>query len=241
MAQLFVGLSGFSYKPWQGEGRFYPAGLKQKEFFAYYAKRYNAVEMDGTWYRMPAESAVKSWLEGAPEGFRYTFKAHRSITHIRRLKPESLESVTFQLDRLKPLRDGGKLGAVFFQLPPNFKRNDERLQEFVEALPQGWNYAIEFRNESWHHEATDEILKSRGIAWASWDTGEAAGQRRDTGTTIYTRLRRSSYSDEQLESWAKWFREMLESGKDVHVFFKHEDEGSPWIDADRLLERMKKL
>ena len=86
MAHLYVGLSGFSYKPWQGEGRFYPPELKQKDFFAYYAERYEAVEMDGSWYRMPAETAVASYKQAAPEGFKFCFKAHRQVTHMARLK-----------------------------------------------------------------------------------------------------------------------------------------------------------
>jgi len=238
MAQFYVGLSGYSYKPWQGEGRFYPPELKQKQFLSYYAERYNAVEMDGTWYRMPSEAGVKSWLEGSPEGFRYTFKVHRNVSHVSRLKPESIGSVKFMLERLAPLEKAGKMGALYVQLPPNFKRNDVRLKEFLEGLPPGHPYGIEFRNESWFVPEVEEMLRNHKVAWVAWDTDEVAGQRRDTGHFLYVRMRRESYTDEKLKSWADWFQRALDQGKDCYAFIKHEDEGSPWIDADRLLKLM---
>ncbi|HEY3779459.1 MAG TPA: DUF72 domain-containing protein [Fimbriimonadaceae bacterium] len=238
MARLYLGLSGYSYKPWQGEGRFYPAELKQKQFLSYYAEHYPAVEMDGTWYRMPSEAGVQGWIEGSPSDFKYTFKAHRSISHIQRLKAECLESVKFQLKRLEPMEKAGKMGALFVQLPPNFKRNDERLKEFVTSLPEGHPYAIEFRNEAWFVPEVEAILRDAGVTWVSWDTEEVAGQRRDTGSFIYSRMRRETYTDDQLKSWADYFQAAMDKGKDCYVFFKHEDEGSPWVDADRLKKIM---
>jgi uncharacterized protein YecE (DUF72 family) len=236
MAKLYVGLSGYSYKPWQGEGRFYPVELKQKEFLRYYCEHYPAVEMDGTWYRMPSENAVTGWLEGSPDEFKYTFKAHRDVSHIKRLKPECLGSMKFMVERLAPIEKAGKLAAVFVQLAPNFKRNDDRLREFLAGLPAGHPYAMEFRNETWFVPEVEAILKEHNVTWVSWDTEEVAGQRRDTGAFIYARMRREGYTDKQLEDWAGWFRAALEKGKDCYVFFKHEDEGSPWLDADRLIK-----
>lgn len=235
MAQIYVGLSGFSYKPWQGEGRFYPPTLKQKDFLAYYAERYNAVEMDGTWYRMPSEAGVAAWIAGSPEQFKYTFKAHRNISHIKRIKAEAIDDLKFQLKRLEPIEKAGKLAALFVQLPPNLKRNDDRLREFVSLLPGGHPYAIEFRNETWFVPEVEAILAERKVAWVAWDTDEVAGQRRDTGDFLYVRLRREAYTDAQMEDWAAYFRSARDNGKDCYVFFKHEDEGSPWVDADRLL------
>lgn len=232
---LYVGLSGYSYKPWQGEGRFYPPEMKQKEFFKYYSDRYRAVEMDGTWYRMPSEAGVAQWTADAPEGFKYTFKMHRNVSHIARLKLDSLDSVKFFLKRLEPLEKAGGLGAVYFQLPPNFKRNDERLVQFLDAIPPGHPYAVEFRNETWFVPGIEEIMRAHNVAWVSWDTDDVPGQRRDTGSFIYARLRCENYTDEQLASWAAWFRQAAEKGKDCYAFIKHEDEGSPWVDADRLL------
>src|SRR5579862_6814935 len=111
----WIGLSGYSYKPWQGEGRFYPPGLKQTEFLNFYQDRYQAVEMDGTWYQMPAEKSVADWNAKSPDEFRYSFKLHRKITHISRLKLDCLDSVHFMLKRLGPLAAVGKLGPLLVQ------------------------------------------------------------------------------------------------------------------------------
>src|SRR3989440_7650934 len=204
---LYVGLSGYSYKEWKGEGRFYPEDTKQKDFFKFYCGKYCAVEMDGTWYRMPSEAAVQSWLSTTPENFKYTFKAHRNVSHKARLKPESLGSMKFMLERLAPIEKAGKLACVFVQLPPTFKRNDERLPTFLEGLEKPHPYAIEFRNETWFVPEVEEILKEFNVPLVSWDTEEVAGQRRDTGPFLYARMRQQDYTDELLRYWADWFKQ----------------------------------
>lgn len=228
----FIGLSGFSYKPWQGEGRFYPAEIKPKDFLGYYAGRYPAVEMDGTWYRMPTEAAVQGWLANTPAGFRFCCKVHRDISHMRRLKLESIESLKFMQSRLKPLANSGKLGPFLVQLPPNMKRNDERLHEFLEAAPREFRYAFEFRNDTWHCAEVEEILRSNGAAWVAAETDEAEALRKDTTDFAYVRLRKCEYADKELKSWAEYF---LSLAKPCYIFLKHEDEGSPWIFADKLI------
>ncbi|HTQ09078.1 MAG TPA: DUF72 domain-containing protein [Fimbriimonadaceae bacterium] len=241
MPRLWIGLSGYSYKPWQGEGRFYPPDIKQSGFLAYYAGRYPAVEMDGTWYRMPGEKAVQEWGANSPPGFRFSFKLHRQITHMARLKLESIDSLRFMLKRLGPLAAGGKLGPLLIQLPPNMKRNDERLSQFLENLPieiegvaplsRPLEWAVEFRHESWNAKEVEEIMRRRRVAWVAADTDEAAAQRRDTGSCHYARLRRSEYSEDALADWGRYF---AQTGKDCYVYCKHEDEGAPWIWADLL-------
>jgi len=237
----WIGLSGYSYKPWQGEGRFYPVGLKQTEFLGFYAERYRAVEMDGTWYRMPSEKAVQEWNDKSPEIFRFSFKLHRQITHMSRLKLDSLESVTFMLKRLGPLAAAGKLGPLLIQLPPNMKRNDDRLGQFlanlpvaiegVQSLPRPLEWAVEFRHDSWNVTEVENIMRSHAVAWVAADTDETAAQRRDTGVSHYARLRRSDYSNEALQEWTRYFRG---TEKECYVYCKHEDEGAPWIWADAL-------
>ena len=129
-----VGLSGYSYKPWQGDDRFYPVGLKQAEFLSFYANRYDLVEMDGSWYRMPGTAQVEAWNAGTPPGFHFCFKAHRQVTHMARLKPEALEPLQFMMKRLEPMKE--RLGPILLQLPPNLKRDDDRLKNFLEKLPE---------------------------------------------------------------------------------------------------------
>ena len=234
MAQVYVGLSGYSYKPWQGEGRFYPPELKQNEFFHFYSGRYGAVEMDGSWYQMPGEEAVKGHLANAPEGFKFCFKAHRKVTHLARLKPEALDPLAFMLKRLEPMRS--KLGPILLQLPPNLKRDDDRLVAFLTELPKQIpaqkQWAMEFRNDTWNDAAVEAILREHNVAWVAADTDDKAAQRRDTADFAYSRLRRSEYDAEALKNWAAYFTGL---NKDCFVYCKHEDEGSPWIWADQLV------
>lgn len=245
MPEIRVGLSGYSYKPWQGEDRFYPVGLKQADFLKFYQTRYDCVEMDGTWYRMPSEKAVEEWNAKADDNFRYSFKLHRDITHMKRLKLDSMDSVRFMLKRLGPIAAAGKLAPFLIQLPPNFKRNDERLAEFLDALPteiegvaslpRPLEWAVEFRNDSWHVPEVEDILRARQVAWVAADTDEADAQRRDTSACHYVRLRKLDYSHAQLDEWMSYFQK---TGKPCHVYCKHEDDGAPWIWADYLLSRL---
>jgi len=246
MATLYVGLSGFSYKPWQGEGRFYPAELKQKDFFGYYAERFNTVEMDSTWYRMPPENGVQNWIAQAPAGFRYTFKMHRDVSHMKRLKPEGIDSLKFFLKRLKPCLEAGQVGCVYIQLPPNLRKTDDRLKEFLELLPRTAEesnvqvpWAMEWRHESWDCDEVADLMAAHNIAFVASDNDETKGVMRDTGSLIYARMRREAYTDEQLDEWAAWFKKGLDSGRDAYAMFKHEDDGSPWLDAWRFLERFR--
>jgi uncharacterized protein YecE (DUF72 family) len=230
-----VGLSGFSYKPWQGEGRFYPQDIKQKDFLQFYSSRYNAVEMDGTWYRMPTEAGVQGWLNSTPDDFQFCCKVHRDISHMRRLKPEAQESLKFMQERLAPLAKAGKLGPFLVQLPPNMKRNDERLSDFLAASPKEFRYALEFRNETWIADEVEAILREHNAAWVAAETDEATATKRDTADFAYVRLRKCEYEPGELRDWAAYFEGLK---KPVSVFLKHEDEGSPWIFADQLLENL---
>lgn len=165
MARISIGLSGYSYKAWQGPTRFYPPDIKAAGFLRYYATRYPTVELDGIWYRLPTDNAVRNWINETPPDFIYAPKAHREITHVRRLKPEGLPTLKAMLDRLTPLHKAGKLGPVLLQLPPNFKRDDERLAAFLGALPTAYRWAMEFRHDSWHAEPVEQLLRDHGVAW----------------------------------------------------------------------------
>lgn len=250
--QEYVGLSGYAYKPWQGEGRFYPPDLKQTQFFDYYFDRYRAVEMDGSWYRMPAEKSVATHVRKAPEGFKFSFKMHQRVTHLSRLKPECIESLEFLMKSLLPLAKVGKLGPFLLQLPPNMKRNDERLGSFLQLLPKTFarvepgcevpvQWAFEFRNDTWHADEVETLLRDAGAAWVASERDGHDAQRRDTADFVYARLRRSEYTDAVLASWAEYFDAVMKQGRPAYVYCKHEDEGSPWIWADGLLDKLGEL
>jgi uncharacterized protein YecE (DUF72 family) len=238
MARIAIGLSGYSYKAWQGPDRFYPPDLKTAGFLSYYAARYRTVELDGIWYRLPTDKAVHAWIEQTPPGFLYAPKAHRQITHVRRLKPEGFSTLQAMMERLAPLDEAGKLGPVLLQLPPNLRRDDVRLAGFLKALPTSHRWAIEFRHESWHAAPVEQLLRDHGVAWAAVETDEHEAEDRDTAGFRYARLRKSAYADLELRRWAERLEEASRNGQDCFVYCKHEDEGSPWLWADELLRRL---
>jgi uncharacterized protein YecE (DUF72 family) len=239
MAPIYIGLSGYSYKAWHGPERFYPPDIKPAGFLRYYASRYRTVELDGIWYRLPTNQAVRTWLQQTPSDFIYAPKAHRQITHVRRLKPESLSTLHAMLARLAPLGDAGKLGPILLQLPPNFKRHDSRLATFLGALPTSYRWAMEFRHDSWQTEPVEQLLRHHGVAWAAVDTDEHDAEHRDTASFRYARLRKSGYAKPDLEPWAGRFQEASRLGQDYYVYCKHEDKGSPWLWADQLLQLLE--
>jgi uncharacterized protein YecE (DUF72 family) len=231
---VYIGLSGYSYKAWQGPRRFYPQSVRPEDFLSYYASRYPAVELDGVWYRFPSPQTVQSWIEKTPAPFLFSPKAHRSITHLQRLKPPALTIVHDLLERLSPLAQQGRLGPVLLQLPPNLRRDDERLESFLQGLPKAARWAFEFRHASWNVSEIETLLRAYGIAWAAVETDDAPAERRDTAGFCYVRLRRSDYRTKDIEEWADWLKEQTAEHKPCFVFVKHRDEGSPWRCADRL-------
>lgn len=236
MGRTHIGLSGYSYKPWQGAGRFYPEKLKSTEFLRYYAERFNTVELDGVWYRLPTEQTVQGWLEQTPSSFIFSPKAHRQITHMHRLRSGAFPFVEMMLDRLAPLINQERLGPILLQLPPNFQRDDDRLKTFLEQVPRTVRWAIEFRHESWHVQDVEELLRHYGVSWVAADTDESPAEIRDTAEFWYVRLRRSEYTQATLSEWATRFTAMARRGKNCFVYCKHEDEGSPWRWANRLVD-----
>lgn len=235
MAEICIGLSGYSYKPWQGPTRFYPPTLKQSDFLDYYSMRYRTVELDGVWFRLPTLSAVTKWIDHTPDHFVFSVKAHRMITHVKRLSPEATSFLHTMLEHLAPLAKQQKLGPILLQLPPNFKRNDDRLAEFLQGLPVAYRWGMEFRHDSWNHTTVEDLLRRFRVAWATVETDDRQAECRDTADFMYARLRRSHYSNKDLTKWAEHFLEARNKGKDCYVYCKHEDEGSPWVWADQLL------
>ena len=216
---LYVGTSGYSYKEWKGN--FYPEDLPAKEMLAYYSQRLPAVEINNTFYRLPQPSMIENWKAQVPESFRFSIKATQRITHIKRLK-NCTEETKYLIETASIL--GERLGVVLFQLPPNSKKDAERLRDFLDCLPETTRAAFEFRNESWFDEEILDLLRRKNSALVVSDTDENPL----TSITLtadwgYLRLRKTSYSDEELAAWMKRVKE--QKWKDAFVFFKHEDEG----------------
>jgi uncharacterized protein YecE (DUF72 family) len=218
--ELRAGTSGFSYKEWKGP--FYPEDLANDRMLAYYGERLPAVEINNTFYRLPKTSVLESWAGSVPANFRFSIKASRRITHFKRLK-EPGEETAYLVKTAAVL--GDRLGAVLFQLPPNFKQDVPRLRDFLAALPAGTPGAFEFRHPSWFDDATYEALAERNCALCVADSGEEDdAPRRATADWGYLRLRRQDYTDADLAAWRRWIAE--QDWRHALVFFKHEDEGT---------------
>lgn len=218
VAYARVGTSGFSYKEWKGT--FYPEGVTEKRFLAHYATQLPAVELDSTFYRMPKASTIERWLEDTPEDFRFAVKASQKITHFERLKlpSDALGYLTRTL-----LGMGTRLGSVLFQLPPNLKRNDERLARFIEALPPELPRAFEFRHESWFDEAVFARLREGQAGLCIHESDEGTSPVVTTADHAYVRLRRAVYTEEALDVWAQRCRTWQRDGVCALVFIKHEE------------------
>jgi uncharacterized protein YecE (DUF72 family) len=219
---ILVGTSGWSYKEWKGS--FYPAKLPAEEMLRFYAGRFPTVEVNNSFYRIPAERVLAGWAEQVPQRFRFVLKASRRITHNNRLNDED-GSLGYFLRAINPL--GERLGPTLFQLPPTFKQDLDRLQRFLDQLPRRWPAAVEFRHDSWFDERVYDLLRARGVALVAVDEDESEGPGSPlvpTASWGYARLRRSQYGESALQEWVSRLRQQPWS--DAYVFLKHED-GSP--------------
>src|SRR5215831_141839 len=230
---LHVGTSGYSYKEWKGN--FYPEDLPAKEMLSYYSRRLPAVEINNTFYRLPQASMVENWKEQVPPEFRFSIKATQRITHIKRLN--NCADETEYLLRTAALL-GERLGVVLFQLPPNSKKDTERLRNFLELLPSDKRAAFEFRHESWFADEVMDLLRAKNCALVVSDTDDQPlEQIISTASWGYLRLRRINYEDKDLAGWMQRVQE--QEWNDAFVFFKHEDEGVGPKLAAKFLELRK--
>jgi len=215
---LLAGASGYSFKEWKGI--FYPEKIKPEEMLAFYCARLPTVEINNTFYRMPKTSVLEAWAKTAPEGFRFSIKASRRITHMARLKADSsVESLEYLYKNLQAL--GDKRGPVLFQLPPNMKMNRARLDEFLALLPEGHQAAFEFRNDEWFDEAIYESLRSKGAALVLSEREDSTPPPMvQTAPWGYVRLRLESYTDDDLREWAR--RLNATGWRETFVYFMHE-------------------
>jgi len=231
MPQLYTGTSGFAYPSWKP--RFYPADLPEKKFLEHYARRLNCVEINYTFRRLPAASTLENWVSFTPAGFRFACKANMRITHILRLKDVGSALELF-LRMIDPLRSARRLGPILFQLPPNLKRDDELLKNFLALLPPDLRFTIEFRHTSWLDEAVYEALKKCNVSLCVAESEKLEIPEVITADFVYYRLRKPEYSEEEIKSIADRARELLSQGKDLYLFFKHEETPEGALYAERL-------
>jgi uncharacterized protein YecE (DUF72 family) len=219
-----VGCSGWNYAHWRE--RVYPKGLPARRWLEHYATLFETVEVNSTFYRLPNRPAVEGWVRQSPPEFVFTVKASRYLTHVKRLT-EMRKGVALFYERIEPLVEGGKLGPVLWQLPPTFRRDDERLEAALAELPAG-RHCFEFRHESWFVDEVYELLRERGAALVIGDSPDRPFQTHEFTTDwTFVRLhygkrgRKGNYSDRELAEWAEriagWRRKT-----DVYAYFNND-------------------
>jgi uncharacterized protein YecE (DUF72 family) len=232
--RLLAGTSGFAFKEWKGP--FYPEDLPADEMLGFYATKFATVEINNTFYRLPREQVLRDWAEQVPDDFTFAIKASQRITHFARLKPEAKAPLDFLLRNTAVL--GAKLGPTLFQLPPNLKKDVERLRAFLALLPDDRRFTMEFRDSSWFDEDIVAELRAKNVALCITDQADFATPPVSTATWGYLRLHRFDYTASMLTEWVQRVRE--QPWQDAYVYFKHDEglgSGPPAVDAFvRLME-----
>ena len=234
-----IGTSGWYYNHWAG--LFYPAELPKSKWFQYYAKDFNTVEVNNTFYQLPKEQTFKNWHKQAPKKFLYSVKANRYITHIKKLKDAS-EALERFFERVTILQE--KLGPVLYQLPPSLQKDLDRLQTFIELLPKEPLAVFEFRHKSWFSEDTFKLLDKFGVSFCIHDMPDITSPRIITGDVIYIRFHgptgkyEGSYSKSALQNWAKWLKEHIKKAHSVYVYFNNDIHVNAVHNAKQLKEQL---
>jgi len=202
---VHVGCSGWNYRDWRGA--FYPDGMPASRWLEHYGRRFSTVEVNSTFYRLARPGAVARWLEQTPEDFVFTVKASRFLTHMKRLTDLGQGIERFYAG-IAPLAASPKLGPVLWQLPPDFRRDDERLAAALAALPPG-RHAFEFRHPSWFASDVYALLFERDVALAVGDDPRRPFVPYEVTASFSlvrfhfgARGRRGNYSDAELRAWA---------------------------------------
>jgi uncharacterized protein YecE (DUF72 family) len=219
--RVFIGTSGWAYASWKPE--FYPHAVPQKKFLEYYATKLNSVEVNYTFRQLPTSSMLTGWMAATDAGFRFSFKAPQTLTHIRRLK-DCGDGVAALARSLEPVAAAGRMGVVLFQLPPNFKADMARLEGFlVDAKMGGLRMAFEFRHRSWFCDETFAVLRRHGAALCVAESDDLQSPDVMTAPFACYRLRKDDYSAEELDAVANTLRKRSSEGE-VFAYFKHEEQ-----------------
>lgn len=226
MARVHIGTSGWHYKHWCGP--FYEERLPAWRMLGCYIQQFDTVELNNTFYRLPARTALESWYAQTPPSFCFAAKASRFLTHNKKLRdPEN--ALNNLLPLLETLKE--KLGPILFQLPPSWNVNAERLNQFLDALPARHQYAFEFRNATWNKAEICEILRCHRAAYCIYELAGFHSPYEITTDFAYVRLHgpagkyQGSYSNEMLEEWAERIGEWQKSLRGIYVYFDNDQAG----------------
>jgi uncharacterized protein YecE (DUF72 family) len=236
---IHVGCSGWNYDHWR-HGVFYPERCPPARWLGYYAERFDTVELNNTFYRLPRTSAVARWAAETPDDFVFAAKVSRYVTHVKRLADVDVH-LPLLLERLEPLLPLAKLGPLLWQLPPTFRRDDGRLAAALAAFPPELRHAVEFRHESWFAPEVMSLLREHNVALVIADRPEVASFQTHELTADFAFVRfhhgargaRGNYSESELDEWAERIRGFGERG-DVYAYFNNDWEGFAPRNALRL-------
>jgi uncharacterized protein YecE (DUF72 family) len=239
--RAYIGTSGWSYEAWRDN--FY-SGVPRKDWLRYAASRFTALEVNGTFYHQMPVSSYEGWKNATPPDFRFAVKAHRYLTHVKKLGA-SEESFEQQHEAAAGL--GEKLAAILWQIPANLHRDDDRLERFVKLLglwPET-RHAMEFRHLSWFHDEVAAVLRRNRLAVCQSDSGDWPMWDAVTTNLVYIRLHGrpipyvSPYSVQELRNWTAKIRRWQRDGREVHVYFDNTDAGNAPHDAIELLRMVQ--
>jgi uncharacterized protein YecE (DUF72 family) len=240
---VHIGCSGWNYRSWRGG--LYPQGLPARRWLEYYGERLDTVEVNSTFYRLASPSAVERWLEQTTPGFLFAVKASRYLTHVKRLSDPAAAIDRF-FGSIAPLDRAGRLGAVLWQLPESFHRDDRRLSGLLRALPAG-RHALEFRHPSWFAADVLALLREHDVALVIGDHPQRPFQPHEATTSWrYVRMhygargRRGNYSDSELRAWADRLHRWR-AREELFVYFNNDWEGFAPRNALWLRRRLDRL
>lgn len=231
---LYIGTSGWAYPEWKaraagGDGAgslgFYPAGLPAARWLEHYSRILSACEINATFRQSHSAETFGRWGGSTPDAFRFAIKAHRRLTHVKKLAPEGpqREFLDEFLGSAGVL--GRRLGVVLFQFPPTRKRDDDELSGLLNAIPDNHRYAFEFRHNSWDHSEVQNLIASRNATAVVSESSGAPPPAMPPGPFIYVRLRASKYSPRARKAWRLFLQEQVTT-RDVYLFTKHEGVGA---------------
>jgi uncharacterized protein YecE (DUF72 family) len=238
--RIRIGCSGWNYAHWRN-GTFYPAHLPASRWLDYYGERFDTVEVNATFYRLPTRRSTARWAGQTAEGFLFAVKVSRYVTHVVRLRDAGTH-LTLLLERLEPLDSGAKLGPLLWQLPPTFRCDEPRLASMLADVPKHLLHAIEFRHPSWFEPGVFELLRAHNVAVVVADRPGAPATRElePTADFVYVRFhhgsrgRRGNYSRRELEGWAATIDGWAAGGRDVYAYFNNDWEGFAPANAETL-------
>ena len=235
-ARIHVGTSGWSYRHWRGT--FYAPGTRPADEFAFYARHFSTVEINASFYRLPETTTFAAWRDAAPPGFVFAVKASRYITHMKKLR-DTEQAVALLLKRAEVLHD--RLGPILFQLPPRWRKNTDRLRDFVVQLPRGYRYVFEFRDPSWFADDVYDLLRERDIGFCIYDLAGRATPLVTMSGLVYIRLHKPAgegwrYDRATLATWADRMRAWRDAGHTVWCYFNNDPDTAAPRNAHELID-----